>query len=98
MPKDGLRFLSKIYKNLPQDFRGRGPVTPLARVIPITSALPRMPIVEEVDPVQRLEERLQKIERLLERLLIQKREKLVFRDKDDLIERVVDQPIEDTSL
>jgi hypothetical protein len=92
MPKDGLRFLSKIYKNLPPEFRDR-PVTPTARVIPITSALPKTPIVEEYDSVQRLEERLQKIELLLERLLIQKREKIVFRDKDDLIERVIDQPL-----
>ncbi len=97
MPKDGLRFLSKIYKNLPQDLKERGTVTPTARIIPITSALPRIPTVEEFDPIQKLEERLQNIERLLEKILTQKREKTVFRDSDDLIIRVVDQPIQDSS-
>ncbi|SRR6266446_748385 len=97
MPKDGLRFLSKIYKNLPNEMKTRGVITPTAKIIPITNAVPRPSISEEADPIQRLEERLQKIERLLEKILTQKREKTVFRDSDDLIIRVVDQPIQDGS-
>lgn len=97
MARDGLRFLSKVYKNLPREYKTKGIVTPTAKIIPITSAIPRPLPLEESDPIDRLEARLQKIERLLEKLLIQKREKTVFRDNDDLIVRVVDQPLQDDS-
>ena len=87
MARSGIRFLSKILRNLPADFLQQK--EPERQVSSKT-----VPLVKESSLAPKFEDRLEKIEQLLERLVNQVRVKEVFRDEDDLVVKILDKPYE----
>jgi len=86
----GIRFLSKIYKNL-SDQQRNGFVTTRKDTVPVSI---QEPTSKKISSNVELEERLRHIESLLEKILMQKRVRVVERDDDDLIARIIDQPLD----
>ena len=87
--RHGLRFLAKIYNNLPQEVLQRATNTAMVQQKPIST---QIPVSETLVTSVNLEARLQKIEYLLEKMLNQKRIRTVERDEDALIVKIVDSP------
>lgn len=90
MARGGLRFLARVYQNLPDDIKNRS-----SNGLSVIPTIKESAVVPKNTSITDLISRLDSIEQLLNKILIQKRVKLVERDSDDLIVRVVDIPMED---
>ena len=95
--RNGLRFLTKVYRNLSPAVLHRT-VRQDFHIVPKESSMlpvPKAPIPQPISIQSSVDARLQRIEGLLEKLLLQKRVRTVERDEDDLVIRVVDQPMDE---
>lgn len=88
----GLRFLSKVYQNLPAEIIQR----PTLHLVKKEGKAPSATVPEPIRDRASLEARLDRIELLLGKLVTQKRLKTVERDEDDLIVRVIDEPLNES--
>lgn len=92
MARSGLRFLSRVFANLPDEIKKR----------PASNGFHKPAVVEPtvtVSPpsIGDLLSRLDRMEVILSKILTQKRVKVVERDSDDLIIRVTDIPMEENN-
>jgi hypothetical protein len=88
----GLRFLAKVYQNLPAEIIRR----PTLHLVKKEGTAPAATVPEPIYDRASLEARLDRIELLLGKLVTQKRLKTVERDQDDLIVRVIDEPLNES--
>lgn len=89
--QNNLRFLSKVYQNLPDSLKYKQPLSAESSLLSDVKVVNTVP---ESTIADRLELRLGAIESLLKQILTQKRIKIVQRDQDDLIVKVIDLPAE----